>query len=149
MSLLSVHALQPFLESNDICIYNIMQIEGMSLIRENRFNTVRFVASLYVYFIELKISVCRWYLITTGISVRFLFRVGLFGRVWTTDNFTAIPTSSLNLSSTICERGCIQIVHLIMGLNCKARNSVDPGTMVKVLPSYRNNSNILQSTRDV
>lgn len=57
-----------------------MQIEGMSLIRENRFNTVRFVASLYVYFIELKISVCRWYLITTVISVRFLFRVGLFGR---------------------------------------------------------------------
>lgn len=57
MSLLSVHALQPFLESNDIYIYSIMQIEGMSLIRENRFNTVRFVASLYVYFIELKIRV--------------------------------------------------------------------------------------------
>lgn len=50
MSLLSVHALQPFLESNDIYIYNILQIEGMSIIRENRFNTVRFVASLYVYF---------------------------------------------------------------------------------------------------
>lgn len=56
MSLLSVHALQPFLESNDIYIYSIMQIEGMSLIRENRFNTVRFVASLYVYFIELENS---------------------------------------------------------------------------------------------
>lgn len=56
MSLLSVHALQPFLKSNDIYIYNIMQIEGMSLIRENRFNTVRFVASLYVYFIELENS---------------------------------------------------------------------------------------------
>lgn len=56
MSLLSVHELQPFLESNDIYIYNIMQIEGMSLIRENRFNTVRFVASLYVYFIELENS---------------------------------------------------------------------------------------------
>lgn len=60
MSLLSVHALQPFLESNDIYIYNIMQIEGMSLIRENRFNTVRFVASLYVYFIELKIRVINF-----------------------------------------------------------------------------------------
>lgn len=67
MSLLSVHAvhaLQPFLESNDIYIYNIKliklkwidKIEGMSLIRENRFNTVRFVASLYVYFIELENS---------------------------------------------------------------------------------------------
>lgn len=60
MSLLSVHALQPFLESNDIYIYSIMQIEGMSLIRENRFNTVRFVASLYVYFIELKIRVINF-----------------------------------------------------------------------------------------
>lgn len=60
MSLLSVHALQPFLESNDIYIYGIMQIEGMSLIRENRFNTVRFVASLYVYFIELKIRVINF-----------------------------------------------------------------------------------------
>lgn len=37
-----------------------MQIEGMSLIRENRFNTVRFVASLYVYFIELKICVINF-----------------------------------------------------------------------------------------
>lgn len=37
-----------------------MQIEGMSLIRENRFNTVRFVASLYVYFIELKIRVINF-----------------------------------------------------------------------------------------
>lgn len=60
MSLLSVHALQPFLESNDIYIYSIMQIEGMPLIRENRFNTVRFVASLYVYFIELKIRVINF-----------------------------------------------------------------------------------------
>lgn len=60
MSLLSVHALQSFLESNDIYIYSIMQIEGMSLIRENRFNTVRFVASLYVYFIELKIRVINF-----------------------------------------------------------------------------------------
>lgn len=61
MSLLSVHALQPFfLESNDIYIYNILQIEGMSLIRENRFNTVRFVVSLYVYFIELKIRVINF-----------------------------------------------------------------------------------------
>lgn len=60
MSLLSVHALQPFLESNDIYIYIIMQIEGMSLIRENRFNTVRFVASLYVYFFELKIRVINF-----------------------------------------------------------------------------------------
>lgn len=60
MSLLSVHALQPFLESNDIYIYSIMQIEGMSLIRENKFNTVRFVASLYVYFIELKIRVINF-----------------------------------------------------------------------------------------
>lgn len=60
MSLLSVHALQPFLESNDIYIYSIMQIEGMSLIRENRFNIVRFVASLYVYFIELKIRVINF-----------------------------------------------------------------------------------------
>lgn len=60
MSLLSVHALQPFSESNDIYIYSIMQIEGMSLIRENRFNTVRFVASLYVYFIELKIRVINF-----------------------------------------------------------------------------------------
>lgn len=60
MSLLSVHALQPFLESNDIYIYSIMQIEGMSLVRENRFNTVRFVASLYVYFIELKIRVINF-----------------------------------------------------------------------------------------
>lgn len=49
-----------FLESNDIYIYNILQIEGMSLIRENRFNTVRFVASLYVYFIELKIRVINF-----------------------------------------------------------------------------------------
>lgn len=60
MSLLSVHALQPFLESNDIYIYSIMQIEGMSLIRENRFYTVRFVASLYAYFIELKIRVINF-----------------------------------------------------------------------------------------
>lgn len=60
MSLLSVHALHLFLESNDIYIYSIMQIEGMSLIRENRFNTVRFVASLYVYFIELKIRVINF-----------------------------------------------------------------------------------------
>lgn len=37
-----------------------MQIEGMSLIRENRFNTVRFVLSLYVYFIELKIRVINF-----------------------------------------------------------------------------------------
>lgn len=37
-----------------------MQIEGMSLIRENRFNTVRFVVSLYVYFIELKIRVINF-----------------------------------------------------------------------------------------
>lgn len=37
-----------------------MQIEEMSLIRENRFNTVRFVASLYVYFIELKIRVINF-----------------------------------------------------------------------------------------
>lgn len=32
----------------------------MSLIRENRFNIVRFVASLYVYFIELKIRVINF-----------------------------------------------------------------------------------------
>lgn len=32
----------------------------MSLIRENRFNAVRFVASLYVYFIELKIRVINF-----------------------------------------------------------------------------------------
>lgn len=37
-----------------------MQIEGMSLIRENRFNTVRLVVSLYVYFIELKIRVINF-----------------------------------------------------------------------------------------
>lgn len=91
MSLLSVHALQPFLESNDIYIYNIMQIEGMSLIRENRFNTVRFVASLYVYFIELKIRVINFRMSVVShyncYKRTFLFRVGLFGRFWTNGQF--------------------------------------------------------------
>lgn len=60
-----------FLKSNDIYIYNIMQIEGMSLIRENRFNTVRFVASLYVYFIELENSRHKFPYVV-GISLQLL-----------------------------------------------------------------------------
>lgn len=85
MLLLLVYVFQFFLESNDIYIYNIMQIEGMFFIRENRFNIVCFVVFLYVYFIELKICVINFCMLVVFYyncyKCMFFFQSGFFWQI--------------------------------------------------------------------